>query len=651
MSELVPAFRQQFFDSNGKPLAGGFIYSYIAGTTTPLATYTDETGATPNTNPVVLDSSGTAKIWMANASYKFVLQDSLGNLIETVDEVLSTAAKIAAAVNVAGALDILNNLSDVNNAQTSLNNLVGAQSTGTYLRSNGTNVSLSAIQSADVPTPGTNVVTNASLAQMNSHTLKGNNGGSTANAADLTVTQVNTMLGTLTNPMTTSGDIIYGGASGVATRLPVGSNTNLLTLSSGIPAWEAIPTWNQNTTGSAASISGNLTGDATSVGMATTVGKINGTSLAGLTTGILKNTTTTGVPSIATAGTDYVVPSGNITGTAANITGTTNATLTTLSSLSLPQSQLSGVVSAPTASTVVKFDANKNLSGNAFIPGFTTTATAAGTTVLTVASTQTQYFTGVTTQTVTLPTTSLVAGAQYLIENKSTGIVTVQSSGANTIVTLSANTGALFTALVATPTTAANWDFEMTPTITGSSSGNIWTSTGATSAPTWQAPSGTSPTGSYAQAFFGSASSWSTSATSYADPTNSGGSTLTVRKSSGITLTAAAATVCGITFTPASSSAVYLITARTTYFVTPQITGMSLQLTDGTTVIAGETGFEQQTGGADVAVPTAMTGIYAPGTASAVTVKIQMQVSSGATGTVQALSSPVSVEWTVLRIF
>ncbi|MEN9362945.1 MAG: Invertebrate iridescent virus 22, partial [Bacteroidota bacterium] len=63
-------------------------------------------------------------------------------------------------------------------------------------------------------------------------------------------------------------------------------------------------------TGNAATVTtnANLTGDVTSTGNATTVGKINGTSLAGLSTGILKNTTTTGVPTIAQAGTDYIAP-------------------------------------------------------------------------------------------------------------------------------------------------------------------------------------------------------------------------------------------------------------------------------------------------------------------------------------------------------
>jgi hypothetical protein len=62
------------------------------------------------------------------------------------------------------------------------------------------------------------------------------------------------------------------------------------------------------------------TGDATGSG-ALTVVRINGTSLAGLATGILKNTTGTGVPSIAVAG-DFPTLNQNTTGTAANVTGT-----------------------------------------------------------------------------------------------------------------------------------------------------------------------------------------------------------------------------------------------------------------------------------------------------------------------------------------
>lgn len=61
------------------------------------------------------------------------------------------------------------------------------------------------------------------------------------------------------------------------------------------------------------------TGDATGSGALTVVG-LNGTALSGLATGLLKNTTTTGVPSIAVAGTDYVTPTGAETLSAKTLT-------------------------------------------------------------------------------------------------------------------------------------------------------------------------------------------------------------------------------------------------------------------------------------------------------------------------------------------
>lgn len=73
---LTPLAKQQF-NQLGIPLAGGKLYTYAAGTNTKLATYTDSTGTTPNTNPIILDSNGQADVWLTDVlAYKFVLSPS-----------------------------------------------------------------------------------------------------------------------------------------------------------------------------------------------------------------------------------------------------------------------------------------------------------------------------------------------------------------------------------------------------------------------------------------------------------------------------------------------------------------------------------------------------------------------------------------------
>jgi hypothetical protein len=81
---------QQFFDDNGVPLAGGLIYTYQAGSSTPLVTYTDNAGNVANANPIVLDASGRTpqEIWLLTGySYKFVLQNADAVLIQTLDNI------------------------------------------------------------------------------------------------------------------------------------------------------------------------------------------------------------------------------------------------------------------------------------------------------------------------------------------------------------------------------------------------------------------------------------------------------------------------------------------------------------------------------------------------------------------------------------
>jgi hypothetical protein len=117
--------------------------------------------------------------------------------------------------------------------------------------------------------------------------------------------------------------------------------------------------------------------------------------------------------------------------------------------------------SIPTASNVAQWDGNANMNADAFISTATSTATAASTTTLSITSSEVQVFTGTQAQTVKLPTTSVPAGMDYTIINQSTGNVTVQSSGGNTIVVLAQNQIGFFISLQSTPTTNAHWNADV----------------------------------------------------------------------------------------------------------------------------------------------------------------------------------------------
>ena len=81
----------QLFDNSGNILSGGKLYTYAAGTTTPLTTYTSSSGSTPHTNPIILDAAGrvpSGEIWLLYSSlYKFVVKTSADVLIATYDNI------------------------------------------------------------------------------------------------------------------------------------------------------------------------------------------------------------------------------------------------------------------------------------------------------------------------------------------------------------------------------------------------------------------------------------------------------------------------------------------------------------------------------------------------------------------------------------
>ncbi len=91
MANRFSSPNQQFANSAGVPYAGGKLYFYASGTSTPLATYTNQALSTPNANPVILDSAGRAgNIFLQDLAYKVTLTDSADVQVWTADPVYSS---------------------------------------------------------------------------------------------------------------------------------------------------------------------------------------------------------------------------------------------------------------------------------------------------------------------------------------------------------------------------------------------------------------------------------------------------------------------------------------------------------------------------------------------------------------------------------
>ncbi len=152
-------------------------------------------------------------------------------------------------------------------------------------------------------------------------------------------------------PMTTTGDIEYESAPGTASRLPIGTTGEILTVVSGIPAWVSPATSGTVTSvaladNSATPIYTITNSPVTSSGTLTFTlnTEAANTIFAGPTSGSAAQPTFRALVSA-----DVPILNQNTTGTASNITATTNTTLITLSSLSLPGSQVTGNISGNAA--------------------------------------------------------------------------------------------------------------------------------------------------------------------------------------------------------------------------------------------------------------------------------------------------------------
>jgi len=233
------------------------------------------------------------------------------------------------------------------------------------------------------------------------------------------------------------GDILYASAAGVLSSLADIAVGNVI-ISGGVGA---APSYGK--VGLTTHVSGTLPVGNGGTGQASNLTQY----------GVVYGSTTTAMATSA-AGTTTQVLHGNAAGaptfSAVSLTADVSGTLPLANGGT-------GTTSAPAAA--------------AALLGFTTTATAAGTTVLTNASSQYQLFTGATTQTITLPVTStLGTGWTFHIVNNSTGNLTVNSSGGNLVATVIPQTTAMVTCIGITLTTAADWEFGFTDfgSVTGS---------------------------------------------------------------------------------------------------------------------------------------------------------------------------------------
>jgi hypothetical protein len=129
----------------------------------------------------------------ANTVSKVVARDASGNFAAGT----ITATLSGNATNVSGTVAIANGGSGQTTAQLAMNAFAGAVTSGQYLRGNGTNVLMSTIQAADVPTLNQN--TTGSAATLT--TARTINGSTFKRSANITITaaatNVNTQLASL----------------------------------------------------------------------------------------------------------------------------------------------------------------------------------------------------------------------------------------------------------------------------------------------------------------------------------------------------------------------------------------------------------------------------------------------------------------------
>lgn len=255
-----------------------------------------------------------------------------------------------------------------------------------------------------------------------------------------------------------------GGGGGTAGVSSFNTRTGVVTTQS-----SDIPNNAANTTGSAGSFTGNLVGDVSGTQGATSVNKINGTTLSGLATGLLKNTTATGVPSIATAGTDYLTPtgSGNALTSINGATVTTSVSTTSSTSLSSLGRVTYNNLSVSGSIIVVTINLQATGAQNGDLYWFNFVQGSGGNTTL---------FKDATSTSTLLTATATTTGTLYLFEFNGTNWTLVPSqpgiissvSNADGSLTVTPTTGAVVASL--NPAHSNTWTAAQTNSTAGAAS-------------------------------------------------------------------------------------------------------------------------------------------------------------------------------------
>jgi hypothetical protein len=294
----------------------------------------------------------------------------------------------------------IGNASLYTNLNTSGNTAIG-KSAGQYLNNNNNTV-IGAYSDLSDPTftNATAIGYGARVKASNSIQL-----GADGTAINSGAIQTTAITNVMTTGTLTLKDVTYPNTHG-------SSNQVLTTTGSGTLTWTTPST-------TATSFSGSLSGDVTGAQGSTVVGKINGVTLKNLASGLLKNATTTGEPSIAAAGTDYSAgTSGLSSGILKSTTGTGELAIALASDFPTLNQNTTGNASTATTAGNITATSNTTLTSlsNLNTVGTITTGTWSGTAIEvakggTGATTAAAALTNLGAQAVTNLSTDMVADA------------------------------------------------------------------------------------------------------------------------------------------------------------------------------------------------------------------------------------------------